>query len=141
VSGVYRLRAGATTWEAVSSGISSLNNIRTLGISAGDVVFAGTVAAGVWRSMDNGATWTAMNTGLGGSQVESLAFDPNQALYAGVEGVGIFRVRANENTWENISSGLLDPAQTVGAFAFDSEGFAYSAVGSLVYRSTLPLTR
>jgi photosystem II stability/assembly factor-like uncharacterized protein len=47
----------------------------------------------LWRSTDGGATWTRADSGLNGTPVTALAFDPGAALlvYAGSDGAGLFR--------------------------------------------------
>jgi hypothetical protein len=47
---------------------------------------------GVYKSTDGGATWTAMNTGLGNVSVRTLAIDPvfTNKLYAGTAGLGVY---------------------------------------------------
>ena len=53
-----------------------------------NTVCLGTAADGVKKSVDGGATWTAL--ALGGKAVRSLVLD-NGFLYAAVEGVGVYR--------------------------------------------------
>lgn len=55
----------------------------------------GTHEAGVFRTTDGGATWTAVDTGLGGLDVHGLALDPSVSAkrHAAVreQGEGIYR--------------------------------------------------
>jgi hypothetical protein len=60
---------------------------------------------GVFKSMDAGATWIAVNSGLTTPHVSALALDPRNSnrLYAGTIGGGIFTIS-------------FDPAQSVAGF-------------------------
>jgi photosystem II stability/assembly factor-like uncharacterized protein len=73
--GVYRSLDGGQTWTAVNNGIPLLgvNNPpfsyqhrpRSVGLSeAGGSIFLGTQKHGVFRSTNNGDSWTAVNAGL-----------------------------------------------------------------------------
>ena len=64
-------------------------------------MYAGTSLAGVFRSLDGGATWAPMNDGLfgdgrygySGLRIQSLLLDPSDGvLYAGTEN-GVFAIR------------------------------------------------
>src|SRR5262249_44078347 len=50
---------------------------------------------GVFKSVDGGASWSALNTGLTNTSVEALAINPSAPtiVYAGTEGGGVFRIR------------------------------------------------
>jgi len=65
------------------------------------VVYAGVATGGVFRSADNGATWTFAGTGLGpGSSSCHLAVDPVRpnVVWAGT-GTGLFRSQDSGLTW------------------------------------------
>ena len=61
-------------------------------------LFAGTYGGGVYRSNDNGLSWTAVNNGLTDSFVLSLAVRGN-TLFAGTSEHGVFRSTDNATTW------------------------------------------
>jgi len=67
--------------------------VRALVLTANGHLFAGT-AQGVFRSRDQGESWTPVNTGLTNTAILALALDPRQVLYAGTEGGGVFRSRS-----------------------------------------------
>jgi photosystem II stability/assembly factor-like uncharacterized protein len=57
-------------------------------------VYAGTDGSGVYQSTNAGASWTAMNEGLGNLLVQTLALDPSscRTLHAGTaDGVWEYR--------------------------------------------------
>jgi photosystem II stability/assembly factor-like uncharacterized protein len=100
---------------------------------------------GVFKSADEGASWTAANAGLAGIDVFSVAIDPlNPAtLYAGALGSGVFKSTDGGQNWFSASSGLddtiilslaIDPASPQTIYC----GTATSAFfpGSGVFKST-----
>ena len=73
---------------AVNNGLTS-SIVLTLAVS-GTSLFAGTSGGGVFRSTDNGASWTAASTGLTSTTVRALAVS-GTSLFAGTGGGGVWR--------------------------------------------------
>ena len=67
------------------------------------IIFIGTNAGGIRRSVDGGITWSAVNTGLTNLDVERLAIDASgpQTVYAGTGG-GLFKTVDGGATWQNV---------------------------------------
>ena len=79
-------------------------------VSSGSYLFAGTNAKGVYRSTNNGASWTSVNTGLPTSCVLSLAVSGSK-LFAGLQGVGaniggVYQSTDNGESWNDFNVGL-----------------------------------
>lgn len=55
-------------------------------------LYAGIIGAGVFKSTDGGASWTAINDGLTHLSIRAVAIAPltPSTLYAGTEGGGVF---------------------------------------------------
>jgi len=67
-------------------------------LSDGSKLFAGTYAGGLFRSSNQGESWTALNTGLSGQSVQALvAVGTN--LFAGTDGGGVFRSNDQGESW------------------------------------------
>ncbi len=74
-----------------------------------NVIYVGYSGGGVWKSTDNGATWSAKTETLGSLAVGSLEMDPNSSntLYLGLgdafdgTGVGMAKTTDGANTWSN----------------------------------------
>lgn len=78
------------------------NNQRTL--------YAGTSNNGVFRSINEGETWTAVNTGLTALNIQTLLTIPQASkstwVYAGTNRAGIFLSKDSGDTWAPINEGL-----------------------------------
>jgi photosystem II stability/assembly factor-like uncharacterized protein len=71
----------------------------------GAVVLCGTYAQGVYRSTNNGSSWTASNQGIQNRRVSCFTNDANY-LYAGCFGEGVFRSSDNGLTWQPANTGI-----------------------------------
>jgi ligand-binding sensor domain-containing protein len=98
-------------------------------------VFVGTQGGGVFRSTDNGETWTGVNNGLTATNVRALAINSASHIFAGTFG-GAFRSTDNGDSWTPVNNGLEFPF--VISLAINSSGdiFAGTFEGGGVYRST-----
>ncbi len=85
-SGVFRSTNNGDSWTHPLA----TSNVSALAINASGQVFAGTQGGGVFRSMDNGATWTQLTSGLSNLNVSLLAVNAGGRLFAGTPD-GIFR--------------------------------------------------
>jgi hypothetical protein len=106
--------------------------------AADPVMFAGTVAEGVFRSRDGGKTWSP--AGLDGQQISDLVW-LGPFLYAAT-GVGVQRSEDLGRTWVTLADGLegrpvyrllfpLAPASGAEIFAATDRGVWRSADGGL----------
>jgi len=79
-----------------------VNEIITLGAN----LFAGT-DGGIFRSTDNGANWTQVNTGLTDTTIVALAVS-DTIIFAGAAASGVFRSNDNGTNWSEMNTGLTD---------------------------------
>jgi ligand-binding sensor domain-containing protein len=96
-------------------------------------IFAGTLHGGVFRSTNNGDSWTAVNTGFTSTnvQVEALAINASGQIFAGTGG-GVFRSTNNGDSWAAVTytGGVL-------ALAINASGYIFAGTfGGEVFRST-----
>jgi len=99
--------------------------------SSGSTIFAGTTD-GVFRSTDNGLTWSILNTGLTNTNVWSLAIAGSN-IFAGTA-KGVFRSNNNGLTWESTDTKLAN----MGIESLHSTGILLFAgtSGNGVFRSS-----
>ena len=80
--------------------------VRTINVS-GTNLFVGTSADGIFRSTNEGTSWTPVNTGLSSLYVNAFTVSGTN-LFAGTEGSGVFRSTNNGTSW-SATSALTDP--------------------------------
>ena len=92
--------------------------IRAIAVHPTDlnIVYIGAVAGGVWKSVNGGTTWIALNDFMGNLAVCALVIDPNNTntIYAGtgegffnldaIRGAGIFKSIDAGASWAQLSS-------------------------------------
>jgi len=88
--------------------------VNALAIS-GENIFAGTDSAGIFRTTDNGATWSSVNEGLPKSPSGTTKYVPvtmlfphGTLLYAGSPGNGVFFSSSVVPGWTEANSGLTN---------------------------------
>jgi hypothetical protein len=111
--------------------LASTNIYSTSIIASASILFASTSYNGIFRSTDNGATWTASNTGLADTSMNTL-FVSGSTLIAGAR-KGIFRSTDNGGHWTGNNTGLCN-AHVVALVASGAE--LYAATTDDIYRST-----
>jgi photosystem II stability/assembly factor-like uncharacterized protein len=77
-------------------------------------VWCGTAGAGVWRSLDAGASWQA--AGLASAQVSAVSASPDGVLYAGTEPSALFRSEDGGATWEDLPAMRALPSAPTWSF-------------------------
>ena len=99
--GLFKSTNGGANWTAIDNGLTNTLgvNIGDIGFSAlviipqtPDVLYAGT-GYGVFKSIDGGANWIIMNTGLNSHQILALALNPQPpiTLFAGANFGGVWK--------------------------------------------------
>lgn len=79
-------------------------------------MFTGSVGGGIWRSLDAGVTWKAVDDRMASIAIGCMTFDPNDSntIYAGtgegyfngdaIQGAGVLRSRDGGTTWAILPS-------------------------------------
>jgi photosystem II stability/assembly factor-like uncharacterized protein len=97
--------------------------ISSVACSSADTIYAGTPDSGVFRSIDSGHNWTAINYGLTDTHINTLNTYGNGEIILGTRDEGIFRSSDGGNTWET-SNSVFPTVQdySVNAIAVDKQG-------------------
>lgn len=111
-------------WQKISDGSFS-----TFAINSSGHIYGGTARTGVFRSTDNGNSWT--NIGLQNTFVEALAINAGGNIFAGTS-AGVFRSTNSDDNWSKV---LND--NDIWALTINSSGhiFAGSIRANTVFRS------
>ena len=83
-------------------------------------LYAGTYRGGVFKSMNGGESWSAVNTGLPNLNVFSLVIDPQTppTLYVGIE-AGVFKSTNGGGSWSAVNTGPDPTIHVSGLLAID----------------------
>ncbi len=131
--GVYRWDPAAARWNHVPSPMDRLH-ILQMAQAPHDpgIIFAGTRPAEIFRSLDDGRTWTRCRLGnstecyfINTPRVTSIQFDPQEkdTVWVSIEIDGIFRSRDLGETWEKLNEGLVsDDTHNLVFFDRDDAG-------------------
>jgi photosystem II stability/assembly factor-like uncharacterized protein len=67
---------------------------------------------GVYKSIDYGASWKAINNGLHSLNIRSLVISPSApgTMYVGTNGTGLYRSRDGGEHWETVPLILAKPS-------------------------------
>jgi photosystem II stability/assembly factor-like uncharacterized protein len=95
--------------------------------SIGSKIFAGCTGGGVFVSTDNGANWTAVNTGLKNKDIVSFAVR-GATLYAGTGlfpgvGAGLYATTNEGTSWDSIHASISGPFASIGTRLFGAGFF------------------
>jgi len=135
--GIFKSTDGGENWT--DGGLSGrLVFALAIDPSAPATLYAGT-DEGVFKSINRGGSWTAINAGLTNPSVGSLRIDPSApaTLYAGTAGGGVLKSSNGGGSWTAINAGLI--ASSVHALAIDPSAPSTLYAGTLnagIFKST-----
>ncbi|HRK54171.1 MAG TPA: T9SS type A sorting domain-containing protein [Cyclobacteriaceae bacterium] len=93
-------------WVERNNGLyfgGTIQDIAVYGLSR----YVATDGAGVYKSVNNGATWVEANSGLTHLNVKSVVISGG-SIYAGTSGGGVFLSNDNGSTWVPVNNGLAN---------------------------------
>jgi photosystem II stability/assembly factor-like uncharacterized protein len=97
--GVYKYNGSSWTLTSLSG-----KDVHAL-TSVNGIIYAGTWGYGVYKSTNNGSTWSQINNGLGGFlALQSITSTSNGDVYAGTVGGGVFKTTDGIN-WTQLTCG------------------------------------
>jgi photosystem II stability/assembly factor-like uncharacterized protein len=95
--------AANAQWGLYSTGIGNFN-VRYLAAS-GTNIFAATSGGGIYRSSNNGESWTQANNGLTNLDVNTLLVS-GSTIFAATLSAGVFRSTNNGDVWTSSNTGI-----------------------------------
>jgi len=110
---------GGQSWETIpAQDWTSLNKII---VNDDDQIFINTNNS-VWRSSDDGETWTQLETGVNGNRFYAFQISPDGELFGTSYNEKIYRSDDNGDTW----SELYTFADDISSVAFDGDNTVYA---------------
>ena len=118
-------------WE--KSDVSFNESVFALIINDSGHIFAGT-SGGVFRSKDNGDSWTEINNGLTRLFVRTLAINTSGHIFAGTDENGIYRSIDNGENWVESNNGIIN--LNINTIAINDSGHIFAGTDENgIYRS------
>ena len=111
LGGANRTSDRGGTWTGVT-GLSG-KDVHCF-LEKGPNLFAGTFGSGVYRSSDDGATWTESSPGLADPDISALV-TVGDDIFAGTFGGGIYRSIDDGVTWSPVPTGFDPYVQALGS--------------------------
>jgi uncharacterized protein (TIGR03437 family) len=112
--GVLKSADGGETLREANDANTARQCIHDLAVDprSDDIVYAGTLEGGVFRTLDGGRSWGPLNRGLPVLDVRALAIDPSNpfVLYAGLENGGLYKTVDAGANWLPASFGMAPQA-------------------------------
>lgn len=112
--GIFRYDPDGATWEATSEGltvpeITTLTSYQVIGTISTHLVIAGSRDGKLFRSIDGGQTWQALELDLRGTDVTALvATGEDGDLWLGTAAGEVLRSQNHGATWQSIQAGRAD---------------------------------
>ena len=133
--GVLRWVKDTSSWQMANIGLHAANVVMLAANESS--LFASTGGAGLWRSNDDGQSWTPLNlTQPGGLKrplnVTRLAVKGTQ-VFAGTDTDGALYSRDNGTTWRAINQGFFLPTSTIFDLVAANDK-VYCLQGASLYR-------
>lgn len=117
--GLFISRDGGRAYEAAPMSIRTYS----LAVAPGGRVYVGSFQGRVYRSNDDGMTWTYGTTTPMAPLVAAVAVNANGDVLAGVQPGGMYLSRDSGATFTRRNDGLVNPAMT--SISIDADGRAY----------------
>ena len=145
-AGVFKTTNGGTTWVASSAGLPLVppdnetpRPILALAIdpSTPSILYAGTANAGLFKSVDGGATWSPVNNGFQTAfAVNALVVDrlATNVVYAGTATGGVYKTDNAGGSWSPFSI-LLGNLNVQALAVHPNDSTLYAGTGDGVWRT------
>jgi len=130
-TGVFISTDQGDNWSAAGLSTTDVRSITAIN----DTLFVGTNGAGIYKSVDFGANWVAINNGLSGAlNFRAMESKGNTLFAGGPIGTGVFRSLDFGANWTLLGGGLASGSYR--GFASNSQLIVAGSFGSGVFYST-----
>jgi len=130
-TGVFMSTDQGDNWIAAGLSTTDVRSIAAIN----DTLFVGTNGAGIYKSIDWGASWVAVNNGLGSSVNFRAVESKGNTLFAGGPmGTGVYRSTDFGSNWTLLAGGLTSGSYR--GFCSNSQLIVAGSFGGGVFYST-----
>ena len=130
-TGVFMSTDQGDNWSAAGLSTTDVRAITAIN----DTLFVGTNGAGIYKSVDFGANWVAINNGLNGAlNFRAIESKGNTLFAGGPIGTGVFRSLDYGTNWTLLGGGLASGSYR--GFASNSQLIVAGSFGNGVFYST-----
>jgi len=126
---------GIVTAALTGTGVISADSI-VIDPTASSTLYAGMNGAGVYKSTNSGATWTAATTQPADTRIKAMVIKKSDTkiLYAGTYGGGVYKSGDSGGTWTACAS---NPGNlNIMSLSIDDGGTIYAGTEDGIYKST-----
>ncbi|MDP6037297.1 MAG: hypothetical protein QGG64_01985, partial [Candidatus Latescibacteria bacterium] len=121
--GMLKSVDGGKTWAFINTGLeSTLQNVGCMVVHPTDpnIVYIGMLNSGIYRTTAGGSNWVNRSSGIGVSDIRSIAIDPSDSnvLYAGAQRGAIYKSVDAGASWQPIPYGM-DPEAAIRSIVID----------------------
>lgn len=105
--------------------------LRVIAVNQAQHIFLGTQDGGLFRSTDQGESWSSLSRNLPNESIRSIIPDHDDLIVA--TGKGIFRWKSEQQEWSGINTGLTKLA--IQSLTMAKNGEMYAGTSSGAFRS------
>jgi ligand-binding sensor domain-containing protein len=128
--GIYSFNMSDSIWQQNNWGLTS-NKLSVLDKDENGFLYAGTTDKGVFKSIEGGAYWNAVDNGLP-PYVNCMIINQDSYVFAGTSN-GVYRLNAGASMWNALNEGVS--SKIIRDLAINSKGYVFMAADSGIYRS------
>jgi photosystem II stability/assembly factor-like uncharacterized protein len=116
--GIVTLEDGVADWALAGPALLREQIMCLARDRSGNVLFAGTLNGGIFRSLDRGKNWAGRSEGLDSKDVRSLAVHPqdSRVVYAGTSPAALFVSKDQGEHWQEMPSLRNHPSKDSWSF-------------------------
>ena len=138
-AGVSKTTNGGTSWTRVNVGLRALTGAAVVFAPSDATILYAAATGGAFKSIDAGATWSRITTGLPDARIMAIAVHPTApaTAYAATAGAGVYKTTNGGASWFASNAGHTTQQAFSIAIAPSDPDTLYTATwGRGLFRST-----